>query len=331
VLRYPGHVRAVVIRRTGGPEVMELETIELGAPGPGEARVRHHAIGVNFIDTYHRSGLYSIPLPYILGDEAAGVVEAIGPGVHIGVGTRVAYAPAAGGAYADARIVKAERLVPLPDDISDETAAAALLKGMTVEYLVGRTYRVKAGETVLFYAAAGGVGLIACQWLRSIGARVIGVVSTDEKAALAREHGAEHTIVATKENVAERVRELTGGKGVPVVYDSVGKTSLAQSLDSLAPRGTLVSFGNASGKPDPLDILTLTKKGSLYLTRPMLGHYVATREELVASATALFEKIRSGSVRVRIDRRLRLEQAADAHRALESRRTTGSIVLLPLS
>jgi NADPH2:quinone reductase len=331
VLLFPGHVRAVVIHRTGGPEVMQLETIELGAPGPGEARIRHHAIGVNLIDTYHRSGLYSIPLPAVLGGEAAGVVEAIGPGVDIGVGTRVAYASAGNGAYADARVVEAERLVPLPDDISDETAAAALLKGMTVEYLVGRTYRVAAGETVLFYAAAGGVGLIACQWLRSIGARVIGVVSTDEKAVLAREHGAEHTIVDSKENVVERVRELTGGRGVPVVYDSVGKATLAQSLDSLAPRGMLVSFGNASGKPDPLDILTLSQKGSLYVTRPMLGHYVATRDDLLASATALFEKIRSGTVRVRIDRRLRLEQVADAHRALESRATTGSIVLLPLS
>jgi NADPH:quinone reductase len=324
-------VRAVVIRRTGGPEVMELETIELGTPGPGEALVRHHAIGVNLIDTYQRSGLYAVRLPAILGSEAAGIVEAVGPGVDIGVGTRVAYAPATGGAYAEARIVKAKRLVPLPDDISDETAAAALLKGMTVEYLVGRTYRVTAGETVLFYAAAGGVGLIACQWLRSIGAHVIGVVSTDEKAALAREHGAEHTIVDAKGHVADRVRELTGGKGVPVVYDSVGKATFAQSLDSLAPRGTLVSFGNASGKPDPLDILTLSQKGSLYVTRPMLGHYVATREELLASATTLFEKIRAGAVHVRIDRRLRLEQAADAHRALASRATTGSIVLLPLS
>ncbi len=308
---------------------MQLATALLRAPGPGEALVRHRAIGVNFIDTYQRSGLYSIPLPAVLGVEAAGVVEAIGPGVELALGTRVAYASAGHGAYAEARLVAAERLVPLPDDVADDVAAATLLKGMTVEYLVCRTRPVQPGETILFHAAAGGVGLIACGWLRSIGARVIGVVSSDEKAALAREHGAEHTIVTSRENLGERVRELTRGLGVPVVFDSVGKATLAASLDALAPRGMLVSFGNASGKPDPIDLLTLSAKGSLFVTRPKLADYVETREELLASAGALFEKIRSGAVRVRIDRSLPLEQAAEAHRALEARETTGSLLLLP--
>ena len=322
-------MRAIVIERTGGTDVLKLASLELRAPGPGEALVRHRAIGVNFIDTYQRSGLYPLPLPAVLGSEAAGVVEAVGEGVELAVGTRVAYASAGNGAYADARLVDVERLVPLPDDISDDVAAAALLKGMTVEYLVRRTRPVHSGETLLWHAAAGGVGLIACQWLRSLGAHVIGAVGSDEKATLAREHGAEHVIVTTRENIAERVRELTGGNGVPVVFDSVGKATLSASLDSLAPRGMLVAFGNASGKPDPLDLLTLTQKGSLYVTRPKLADYVATRAELLASATALFEKIRSGAVRVRIDRRLPLERAADAHEALESRKTSGSIVLVP--
>jgi NADPH2:quinone reductase len=322
-------MRAIIVRQTGGPEVLELGSLELALPGPGEALVRHRAIGVNYIDIYHRSGLYRLSLPAVLGSEAAGVVEAVGEGVELALGTRVAYAPVGGGAYADARVVRADRLVPLPDDISDETAAAALLKGMTVEYLVRRTRKVLPGETVLWHAAAGGVGLIACQWLCSEGVRVIGVTSSDEKAALAREHGAEHTIIAPREDIAARVRELTQGRGVPVVFDSVGKATLDASLDSLATRGLLVSFGNASGKPDPLDILRLSDKGSLYVTRPMLGHYVATREDLLASASALFEKIRSGAVKVRIDRLLPLERVADAHRALEARQTTGSVVLVP--
>jgi NADPH2:quinone reductase len=322
-------MRAVVIERTGGPEVMKLSPLELGEPGPGVALVRHRAVGVNFIDTYQRSGLYALPLPAVLGSEAAGVVEAVGPGVSLAVGARVAYASAGNGAYAEARLVPVDKLVPLPDDIDDETAAASLLKGMTVEYLVCRTRPVHTGEMVLWHAAAGGVGLIACQWLRSLGARVIGAVGSDDKAALAREHGAEHTVVTSRENVAERVRELTQGKGVPVVFDSVGKTTLQASLDSLAPRGMLVSFGNASGKPDPLDLLTLSNKGSLYVTRPKLADYVAKREELLASASALFEKIRTGALRVRVDRRFPLAEAAEAHRALESRKTTGSVVLVP--
>jgi len=308
---------------------MKLASLELDEPGPGVALVRHRAIGVNFIDTYQRSGLYALPLPAVLGSEAAGVVEAAGPGVSLAIGARVAYASAGNGAYAEQRLVPADKLVPLPDDIDDETAAASLLKGMTVEYLVCRTRPVRAGETVLFFAAAGGVGLLACQWLRSIGAHVIGAVGSDEKAAIAREHGAEHTIVTSRENVAERVRELTHGKGVPVVFDSVGKATLQASLDSLTPRGMLVSFGNASGKPDPLDLLTLSNKGSLYVTRPKIADYVATRDELVASASALFEKVRSGAVRVRIDRRFSLAEAGEAHRALESRKTSGSVVLLP--
>jgi NADPH2:quinone reductase len=322
-------MRAVVIERTGGPEVMTLASRELDAPGPGVALVRHRAIGVNFIDTYQRSGLYALPLPAVLGSEAAGVVEAVGPGVSLSVGTRVAYASAGNGAYAEQRLVPADKLVPLPDDIDDEIAAASLLKGMTVEYLVCRTRPVRAGETVLLFAAAGGVGLLACQWLRSLGAHVIGAVGSDEKAAIAREHGAEHTIVTSREDVASRVRELTRGKGVPVVFDSVGKATLNASLDSLAPRGMLVSFGNASGKPDPLDLLTLSNKGSLYVTRPKLFDYVASRDELLASATALFEKLRSGAVRVRVHERFPLERAADAHRLLESRKTSGSVVLVP--
>ena len=324
-----GPYRAILVEKTGGPEVLKEVEIELEPPGPGEALIRHHAVGVNFIDTYQRSGLYAVPLPAVLGSEAAGVVEEVGPGVDLAPGTRVAYASAGIGAYAEARVLSAERLVPLPDGVSEETAAAALLKGMTVEYLIRRTYAVKAGETVLFHAAAGGVGLIACQWLKALGARVIGTVSSDEKAALARAHGCDETIVYTREDVATRVHELTGGRGVPVVYDSVGKATVPASLDCLAPRGLLVSFGNASGKPDPLDLLTLSSKGSLFVTRPTLGHYVATRGELLASSGALFEELRSGRLEVHIDRRLRLSEAAEAHRALESRKTRGSLLLVP--
>jgi NADPH:quinone reductase len=327
--RMLARMRAILVRKTGGPEVLEPGAIELSPPGPGQALVRHTAIGVNYIDTYQRSGLYTVALPAVLGSEAAGVVEAVGAGVELAVGARVAYASAGPGAYAEARIVPADKLVPLPDDVADETAAASLLKGMTVEFLVRRARPVHAGETVLWHAAAGGVGLIACQWLRSLGVHVIGAVGSDEKAALAREHGAEHTIVTSRENVAERVRALTDEKGVPVVFDSVGKATLAGSLDSLSPRGMLVSFGNASGKPDPLDLLTLSAKGSLYVTRPTLFHYVATRPELLASANALFDVLRSGAVRVRVGQRFPLADAADAHRALEARATTGSVVLVP--
>jgi len=319
--------RAIRFARTGGPEVLSLEEIALPEPKVGEALVRQQAIGVNFIDTYQRSGLYPVPLPSGLGSEAAGVVEKVGEGVtQVRVGQRVGYAGGAPGAYAEARLYPADRLIPLPDAISDDIAAAALLKGMTAEFLIRRAYPVKAGQTVLFHAAAGGVGLIACQWLNAIGARVIGTVGSDEKAELARRHGCHETIVYTRENFTKRVRELTNGQGVPVVYDSVGKTTFQGSLECLAPRGMLVSFGNASGKPDPLDILQLSQRGSLYLTRPTLMSYVATREELLESAHALFAAIEQG-LKLEIAQRFPLARAADAHRALEGRSTVGSTLL----
>jgi NADPH2:quinone reductase len=319
--------RAIRFARTGGPEVLSLEEIPLPEPKAEEVLVRHRAVGVNFVDTYQRSGLYSVPLPSGLGSEAAGVVEKVGEGVtSVRVGERVGYVSGAPGAYAEARVIAVNHLIPLPDTMSDEMAAAALLKGMTAEYLIQRTFRVAPGQTVLWHAAAGGVGLIACQWLNALGARVIGTVGSDEKAVVARRHGCHETIVYTRENLVKRLRELTAGLGVPVVYDSVGKATFAQSLDCLAPRGTLVSFGNASGKPDPLDVLQLSQKGSLYLTRPTLGSYIATREELLASANALFAAI-AGGVKVVIGRRFPLAQAAAAHRALESRSTIGSTLL----
>ncbi|MEI9954250.1 MAG: quinone oxidoreductase [Pseudomonadota bacterium] len=320
--------RAIRFTRTGGPEVLELEELALPEPKPGEALVRHRAIGVNFIDTYHRSGLYPLPLPSGLGSEAAGVVEQIGPGVTcIRVGERVAYAGAgAPAAYAEARLVPADRLVPLPDDISDDVAAAALLKGMTAEFLIHRTFPVAAGQTVLFHAAAGGVGLIACQWLNKLGARVIGTVGSDAKRELALAHGCHEVIVLDRENFPERVRELTGGHGLPVVFDSIGKVTFLGSLSCLEPRGMLVCFGNASGKPEPFDISLLAQKGSLYLTRPTLFTYVATREALLASASSLFQAVRDG-LKIEIGQRFPLAQAAAAHRALESRSTTGSTLL----
>jgi NADPH2:quinone reductase len=321
--------RAVIIERTGGPEVLTVGNIELPPPGQGQARVRHTAIGVNLLDTYHRSGLYKLPLPTVLGTEAAGIVEAIGPGVELALGARVGYAQAGPGAYADARLVAADRLVPLPDTVSDEVAAAVLLKGMTVEYLVRRTFPISSGNTVLLHAAAGGVGLIASQWLRALGARVIGVVGSDEKAALAREHGCAEVLVSGRDDIAARARELTDGRGVDVVYDSVGKATFSSSLDALARRGLLVAFGNASGKADPIDPLVLSQKGSLFLTRPKLDDYVTTRAELLASAAALFAVIERGDVRPRIGQRFPLADAAEAHRALEARRTTGSTLLMP--
>ena len=320
--------RAIRFTRTGGPEVLELEEIALPEPKAGEALVRHRAIGVNFIDTYHRSGLYPLPLPSGLGSEAAGVVEKIGPGVTcIRVGERVAYAGAgAPAAYAEARLVPADRLVPLPDDISDEVAAAALLKGMTAEFLIHRTFPVAAGQTVLFHAAAGGVGLLACQWLNKLGARVIGTVGSDAKRELALAHGCHEVIVLGRENFPERVRELTSGHGVPVVFDSIGKDTFLGSLSCLEPRGMLVSFGNASGKPEPFDLALLAQKGSLYVTRPTLYTYVATREALLSSASSLFQAVRDG-LKVEIGQRFPLAEAAAAHRALEGRSTTGSTLL----
>jgi NADPH2:quinone reductase len=321
--------KAIRFHQTGGPEVLRLEDVEVGAPGAGEARVRHRAIGVNFVDTYHRSGLYPLPLPSGIGVEGAGVVEEIGPGVsHVGPGDRVAYTGPIG-SYAEVRLVSAERLVKLPDGVEERTAAAVLTKGLTVQALVRRTYPVRAGETVLVHAAAGGVGLIATQWLKALGATVIGTVGSDAKAALARAHGCDHVIVYSREDFPRRVRELTGGAGVPVVYDAVGKATFEGSLDCLAPLGLMVSFGNASGAVPPFDIGLLARKGSLFLTRPTVFTYIARREDLERGAAELFEMLRSGKVEVEIGQTWPLAEAAEAHRALESRRTTGSVVLLP--
>ncbi len=315
---------------TGGPEVLRWEDVELGEPGEGQARVRHTAVGVNFIDTYHRSGLYPLPLPSGLGSEAAGVVEAVGPGVTVvRPGDRVAYAGGPPGSYAEARVLPASILVPIPDGVADQTAAAVMLKGMTTQYLIRRTYPVKAGETVLFHAAAGGVGLIACQWLKALGATVIGTVGSDEKAAVARAHGCEHIIISTREDIARRVREITGGAGVPVVYDSVGKDTFLASLDCLRPLGLMVSYGNSSGKVAPFDIGILTQKGSLYLTRPTLATYTATRADLEATSREVFDVIRQGKVKVEVRHIYPLADAERVHRDLESRRTVGSIVMIP--
>lgn len=321
--------QAIRIHQTGGPEVLRLETVEVGDPGPGQARVRHTAIGVNFVDTYHRTGLYPLPLPSALGMEAAGVVEAVGPGVQgVAPGDRVVYTGVVG-SYSDVRLVPADRLVRLPDGIDDRTAAAMMLKGLTVWALVRRCHEVKAGETVLFHAAAGGVGLIAVQWLKALGATVIGTAGTEEKAALARAHGADHVIVYTREDFAKRVRELTHGQGVPVVYDAVGKATFEGSLDCLRPLGLMVSFGNASGPVPPVDLLALNRRGSLFITRPSYAHYVAQRADLERGAAELFQLVRSGKVKVEVGRTWPLAQAADAHRALEGRQTTGSVLLLP--
>jgi len=321
--------KAIRFHRTGGPEVLTLDEVEVGAPGSGEARVRHTAIGVNFVDTYHRSGLYPLPLPSGLGVEAAGVVEAVGPGVsEVAPGDRVAYA-ATPGAYSEARLVPADRLVKLPEGISDRHAAAMMVKGLTVQALLRRTHRVEPGETVLFHAAAGGVGLIAIQWLKAIGATVIGTVGSDAKAALARAHGCDHVVVYTREDFAKRVREITGGAGVPVVYDSVGKDTFEGSLDSLRPLGLMVTYGNASGPVPPFDVGVLGRKGSLFLTRPSVFTYIARREDLLRGAAELFEMVLSGKVKVEIGGAWPLAKAAEAHRALQGRSTTGSLLLIP--
>ncbi|HET7753070.1 MAG TPA: quinone oxidoreductase [Anaeromyxobacteraceae bacterium] len=322
--------RTIRIHEKGGPEVLRLEELAVGDPGPGEARVRQTAIGVNFLDTYHRSGLYPVPLPTGIGSEAAGVVEAVGSGVSVvRPGDRVAYAGGAPGAYTDTRLLPAERLVRIPDGISDQQAAAMMLKGMTVRYLIRRTYVVKANDVVLWHAAAGGVGLIACQWLKALGVTVIGTAGSDEKAALARSHGADHVIVYTREQFPQRVRELTNGRGVPVVYDSVGKSTFMGSLDCLQPRGLLAAFGNASGAVPPFDLLLLSQKGSLYVTRPTLATHIATRADLEETAADLFDVVRAGKVKIEVGRTYPLEKAADAHRDLEARKTTGSVVLVP--
>jgi NADPH2:quinone reductase len=319
------------IHTTGGPGVLQLEEAPVGEPGPAEARIRHEAIGVNFIDIYHRTGLYPLPhLPHGLGVEAAGVVEAVGDGVtEVAPGERVAYVLGQPGCYAGERLVPAERLVPLPEGIDAATAAGALLKGMTVEYLTRRLYRVEPGMTVILHAAAGGVGLLACQWLAHHGVTVIGTVSSREKAAVARAHGCAHPVVLGDEDLLATVQELTGGQGVPVVYDSVGRDTFEVSLGCLARRGMLVGFGNASGAPPPFDPLELARRGSLFLTRPTLFDYTATREELLQSARALFAVIEAGAVRVPVTSQLPLADAARAHRALEERQTTGSTILVP--
>ena len=323
--------RAIRIHQTGGPEVMRWEDVEVGAPGPGEIRIRHEAVGLNYIDVYFRTGLYPAPsLPFSPGMEGAGVVEAVGEGVEsLVVGDRVAYAAPPVGAYAQVRLMPAEKVVKVPDGIDSRQAAAMMLQGMTVEYLLRRTYPVRSGDTVLFHAAAGGVGLIACQWAKHLGATVIGTVGSDEKAELARAHGCDHPIVYTRESFTERVREITGGAGVPVVYDAVGRDTFEGSLDSLRPRGMLVSFGQSSGKIDPFDVGILSARGSLYVTRPTLMTYTASRAELESSAQALFDVVGSGAVRVTVNQTFPLAEAASAHRALESRQTTGSTVLLP--
>jgi len=322
--------KAIRFPKTGGPEVLMWEDVEVGDPGPGQLRIRHHAIGVNYVDTYQRAGLYPMPLPSGCGSEAAGVVEAVGTGVtDFKPGDRVAYATAPVGAYSEVRLYPADRAVKLPEGISFETAAAMMLKGMTVQYLIKRTFKVQPGMTVLWHAAAGGVGLIACQWLKALGVKVIGTAGSDSKAALARDHGCDHTIVYTRENFVERTKEITGGKGVPVVYDSVGKTTFMGSLDCLQPLGMMVNFGSASGAPEPLNLGLLAQKGSLFVTRPTLNTYAAKREDLVAGANDLFDVVKSGKVRIEIAQRYPLKDAAQAHRDLEARKTTGSTILLP--
>lgn len=323
-------VKAIRINKNGGPEVMELVDVQLGEPGPGEALVRHHAIGVNYIDVYFRTGLYPQPLPAGIGMEGAGVVEKVGPGVtHVKPGDRVAYSGRPPGAYSQARVMPAEILVILPDELSFEQGAAMMLQGLTVQYLLNDTYKVKKGDTVLFHAAAGGVGLFACQWLKAIGATMIGTVGSPEKAALAKAHGCDHTILYRDEDFVERVKEITGGKGVPVVYDSIGKDTFMKSLDCLSPRGMMVTFGNASGPVPPLDLSILGGKGSLKVTRPTLMTYVHNRALLEPMAADLFQMVISGKIKIEINQRYALADAAQAHRDLEGRNTTGSTILIP--
>jgi NADPH2:quinone reductase len=321
--------RAIRFHQTGGPEVLKLETTEVGEPGPGQARVRHTYVAVNFIDVYFRTGRYPLSLPNGLGSDAVGVVEAIGPGVtDVRVGDRVGYLLGPQGAYADVRVMPADVLIPLPDGVSDRTASTLMMKGMTTQYLFRQVYPLKGGETILYHAAAGGVGLIACQWARALGVAMIGTVSTDAKAEIARAHGCTHTIVTTRENIAERVREITGGKGVPVVYDSVGKDTLMASLDSLQPRGTLVSNGTSSG-PVVIDTTLLAVKGSLWITRPAMIHYATPRAHMLAMAKELFDLVLAGKIRSEPNQSFALADAAEAHRALESRKTIGATVLVP--
>ena len=318
---------AIRVHRAGGPEVLQWEEVEIGEPGPGQVRLRQEAVGLNYIDVYHRTGLYPQPLPFTPGVEGAGVVESVGEGVKtVKPGDRVAYAGPIGG-YAEQRLIDAERVVKLPDSISFEAAAAMMLQGMTAHMLLRRVYEVKAGDTILVHAAAGGVGLILCQWAKALGATVIGTVSTDEKAELARAHGCDHPVIYTRQDFVAEVERITGGAKLPVVYDSVGKDTFLRSLDCVLPRGLMVSYGNASGPPEPMAPGLLAQKGSLFLTRPTLFNYIAAREELEDAAAELFEVVSSGKVRIEIGQRYPLEDSAEAHRALEARRTSGSTVL----
>lgn len=321
--------KAIRFYETGGPEVLRLETVEVGEPGPGQARVRHTYVAVNFIDIYFRTGQYPLALPNGLGSDAVGVVEAVGEGVtDIKVGDRVGYLLGPQGAYSEVRVMPADVLIPLPDGVTDRTASTLIMKGMTAQYLFRQVYPLNGGETILYHAAAGGVGLIACQWARALGVTMIGTVSTDEKAEVAKAHGCTHVIVTSRENIAERVRELTGGKGVEVVFDSVGKDTLGASLDSLQVRGTLVSNGTTSG-PVQIDTRVLAAKGSIWVTRPAMLHYATPRSHMLEMAKELFDLVLAGKIRSEPGRTFALAEAADAHRALESRKTVGSTVLVP--
>ena len=327
--------KAVVIHQTGPPEVFRWQDWPVGEPGPGEVCLAQRAVGVNYIDTYNRRGMphpWPVPpLPTVLGLEGVGIVEAVGPNVaEVAVGDRVAYASPPHGAYAERRRMVADRLVKLPDGIDDVTAAGMMLKGLTAQYLLRRTYRVRPGDTIVVHAAAGGMGLILCQWARHLGAKVVGTVGTAAKAALARAHGCDHPVVHGEGDFAAVAREVTGGEGVPVVYESIGKDTFAKSLDCLRPLGVLASYGHASGAPDPVDVIELGARGSLYLTRPAIMHYMAKRADLLAAAAELFDVVVGGAVKIAVNHRYPLRDAAEAHRAIEERRTTGSTVLLPV-
>ena len=322
-------VKAIRFYETGAPEVLKLEDVEVGDPGPGQARVRHSYVALNFIDIYFRTGRYPLALPNGLGSDAVGVVEAVGPGVaDIQVGDRVGYLIGPQGAYSQVRVMPAEVLIPLPDGVSDRTAATLMMKGMTAQYLFRQVFPLQGGETILYHAAAGGVGLIACQWARAMGVTMIGTVSTDEKAALAKANGCAHTIVTSRENIVERVKEITDGKGVPVVYDSVGKDTLEASLNCLQPRGSLVSNGTSSG-PVVIDTSMLAAKGSIWVTRPAMVHYIQPRAHMLEMAQELFGHVLAGRIVSEPQQVFQLADAAEAHRALESRKTTGSTVLVP--
>jgi NADPH2:quinone reductase len=321
--------KAIRFHKQGGPEVLQVDDVPVGDPGPGQVRIRHTAIGVNFVDTYQRSGLYPMQTPAIAGNEGAGVVEAVGKGVKdLKAGDRICYTGLPG-SYCESRLVPAERVVKIPKGISDEQAASMLLKGMTVHYLIFSTYKVKKGETVLWHAAAGGVGLIAGQWLKKLGVTAIGTVGSEEKAKLAKAHGYKHVINYSTENFVDKVKEITKGKKLPVVYDAVGKSTWDGSLECLQPRGLMVSFGNASGAVPPVNLGILSTKGSLYVTRPTLNTYAASRADLVKRSSDLFNVVKSGKVKIETTARYKLEDAANAHRDLESRKTTGSVILVP--